>query len=189
MDIGLLETRERLTESALRGLEDLVESLFEHPRMISDTMAEIPVIGEPGFIVALDHSFLLPPICAAMITKEKFRMECPDWPDLPLRQKDIDEMKNADCPRCSVVGFYGDSLRGEDWSPQHPSFGRYTSGLLFCRHAPKELRNNRELLEKFPPCRLEGMTGGRLTWRGPEALALDRKARRMIKEHESRMGA
>jgi len=63
--------------------------------------------------------------------------------------------------------------------------------LLFCRHAPKELRNNPELLDEFPPCKLAGITGtdGWLTWRGPEALALDRKVRRMIKEHEAHEAA
>jgi len=121
MDIGLLETRRRLTQSALHGLEDMIEALFEHPVMIPGTgMAEIPVIGEPGYIVALDHSHFLPAICRAMVAKEKFRQQHPEWPDLPLRQKEIEAMKDGSCPRCNVVGYFADSLRGRELEPTAP---------------------------------------------------------------------
>jgi hypothetical protein len=61
----ILETRLRLTESSMRELEDVLETLFEKPKMISNLMAECPIVGTP-YIVVLNHSHFLPVICRAM---------------------------------------------------------------------------------------------------------------------------
>ena len=92
MDFGPKETCARLTAASARELELVLEALFENPVRIPGTgMAEAPIIGTP-YIVALDHSMLLPPIFRAVRVKEKFRKAAPGWPDLPLRSEDCEAL-------------------------------------------------------------------------------------------------
>lgn len=185
MDFGLIETRSRLTAAAAGELECMLESLFENPIMIPNTgMASVPVIGGP-YIVALDHSHFLPVIGRALCAKEKFRQEAPCWPDLPLRAEDCEALENADDVRLNVLGYYGDSQRTEYWNPHHPSFRTFVRGLMAYEHTPIELRTDPWLQQLFPPCPLEGMCDGWLTWRSPETLAQHRRLQQMIAEHEA----
>ena len=181
----------RLAEASVNELEALLESLFENA-------ARTPVKAAPGiffgrdpilghlFISGEDHSAHRLAICKALVADAKFRIERPPgWPDLPLRHEAIKAMIDDDDPRRSVVGLYGGSLRSEGWRPDHPRLAPFAGGLMFDRHTPIEIRNNPELRREFPPAKLKGMTNGWLAWRSPEALALDRKMRRMIKAHEA----
>jgi hypothetical protein len=124
-------------------LEDLIESLFENPTMIPGTgMAEAPVIGTQ-YIVALDHSVLLPTIVAAMITKEKFRQRYhPKWPDLPVTQREIAAMVDDDCRWINLLGLFGRSQAGEYWDQRHPDLAAFASGLMFDRRTPARIRHN-----------------------------------------------
>jgi hypothetical protein len=79
---------------------------------------------------------------SALVARERFRQDAPGCPILPLREADCEEMINNDDPQIGVVGFYGSSLRGAIWDPQHPRFRRYCCGLLACEHAPDHLRND-----------------------------------------------
>lgn len=181
--------------ASVQELEVLLESLFEGA-------ARKPVRSAPGVyfgrdpilghivISNEDHSELRLLICRALVAGAKFRNEAPGWPELPLRQQDIATFVDDDDIRRSVTGLYADSLRAESWSPQHPGFGAYVGGLMACRSTPKHIRTDPELTRQFPPRRLKGITGGEwLTWRSPEALALDAEMRRMIAADEARMGA
>lgn len=173
----------KFAEACAHELESLLERLFDNPVRIPNTgMAEAPVIGD-WYIVSEDHSHFLPSICRALCAREKFCQDAPGWPTLPLRAEECEAMIDDDDPRRRIVGYYGDSQRCEDWSLLHPSFAPFVSGLLFDKHTPIELRKDRELLQQFPPRKLEGMCRGWLTWRSPEALALDRRLRRMAAAH------
>jgi hypothetical protein len=175
---------DRIEAASVCELEVLLESLFE-------TAATTPVRTAPGkffgrdpilghlFITGEDHTPLWLMICKALVATARFRQEAPGWPSLPLRREDIDEMINADCIRCNVTGLFGDSLRDEGWSPEHPGFGVFVGGLLADRHTPIEIRRDPELLQQFSPRKLQGMCNGWLSWRSPEALALNRKMQRM----------
>ena len=154
------------------GVLRCVEMLFKNPIRIPGTgMAESPVIGTP-YIMALDHSVLLPAICAALCARERFRQDAPAWaPSLPLRWEDCESLENDDSNRLNLVGYYGSSLRHADWDyDQHPPFAAFSAGLLAYKHTPDYLRNDRELRCEFAPRKLKGICGGKLYWRSPATM-------------------
>jgi hypothetical protein len=164
----------RLTEVCARELENHLEGLFATTRKLSPTLRETPVIGGV-FIADLDHSCLLTQVCAALCAREKFRQSAPDWaPDLPLRQKDCDELENSDSTRLNLVGLFGSSLRFAYWDQTHPPFDVYASGALADPAAPDDIRNDLSLQREFPPRPLAGLCDGELVWRSPEMLAQHR---------------
>ena len=57
------------------------------------------------------------------------------------------------------MGLYADSLAAEyRWDYElHPPFAVFVSGLLAYEHAPDEIRNDRSLLQEFPPRRARGL--------------------------------
>jgi hypothetical protein len=144
--------------------------------MLPPTLSEIPVIGGI-FIPALDHSCLLPRVCAALCARERFRQDAPAWaPTLPLRAEDCAELENDGSTRLNLVGYYGSSLREANWDYQGTrDFAVFASGLLAYKHSPDHLRHDRALLQEFPPRRLKGLCGGHLHWRSPATIAWDRQ--------------
>jgi hypothetical protein len=152
-----------------------IEGLFKNPRMLSNTLAEIPVIGGM-YIADLEHSHLLPRVCAALCACVRFRRDGPVWaPDLPLREGHCKMLENDVSNRCRLVGYYGSSLRWSNWDyDEHPSFAAFCSGLLACSYAPGDLRNDLSLRREYPSRPLDGLCDGWLAWRNPEDLARDR---------------
>jgi hypothetical protein len=153
----------------------LLEELFKNPVMLSDTLAEIPIVGGL-YIVSQDHCILLPVVCAALCAKAQFSRDAPAWaPCLPLRREDCEKLENDDSNRLNLVGYYGCSLRETSWDYQtHPPFAGFASGLMAYKHTPDHLRNDPELQREFPPTRLKGLCGGHLHWRSPAMIAWDR---------------
>ena len=138
---------DKFAEASSHELDALLETLFEGA-------ARTPVRAAPGvyfgrdpvlgdlFISNEDHAALRLRICRALVADAKFRNEAPTWPRLPLRRDDIEAMIDDDCVRCSVVGHFGNSLRSECWSPQHPGFKVFVAGLLAARSTPIEIRRD-----------------------------------------------
>jgi hypothetical protein len=119
-------------------------------------------------------------ICRALVASVRFHTDKPPWaPALPLQLDDIEAYENDDDNRVNLVGYYAGSLRGENWSPDHPGFAAFASGLLACPHAPDYLREDHSLKQEFPPQRLAGLCDGRLYWRSAETLAWDRQLDQM----------
>jgi hypothetical protein len=176
----------RFASASVSELESVLETLFENVGMIPVKaapgvyFAHDPVIGHL-FVTGEDHSALRLTICKALVAAARFRAERPPgWPDLPLRQEEIQGMTDSDCIRCNIVGYFGASLRGEGWSPRHPGFDGYVSGLLAnpAEGIPDEIYNDSSLRREFPPHPLEGMCG--LYWSSPESLAQDRRMLAMV---------
>jgi hypothetical protein len=183
----LIERCARERENSLSELESHIRGLFANPQILPDTyaLAEIPVIGGKYIVDQVEFEFpiLLLRIVGALCSRERFRVDVPWAPPLPLRLEEIEALKDDDNPRFQLVGYYGDSLEGEDWAYDlHPRFDVYASGLLAYKHAPNRFRSDRELRREFPPRRLKGLCDGRLDWRNPKRIAIDR-------EHQARCAA
>jgi hypothetical protein len=187
MDFGDKETFARLTAAAAGELERILE-LFEDPVRIPGTgMAEAPIIGNVYF-EQLGHAHLLPPIFRAVRAEKIFRQEAPGWPELPLRQEDCERLEHNDDPQLAALGLFGSSLRSEQWDVRHPGFRAFVSGLMAYEHTPREIRNDPDLQQLFPPRRLEGLCDGKLNWRSPEVRAMDRRVEEIVAEYEARTG-
>ena len=165
---------DKFAEASAHELEIRLETLFKRPRMVSSTLAEIPIVGG-RYIVALDHSVPLLRVCRALCSGVLFSHDVPGWPPLPLHEDAIEAMKNADNNRANILAFYADSLAAEGWDYEgHPRFAAFCAGLLAYEHTPIEVRSDRELQLDFPPRPLDGLCDGQLHWRSPETLAQDR---------------
>ena len=79
---------------------------------------------------------------------------------LPIRD---DEQENILCSgyfHRHLVAYYSYSLRAQGFNYlKHPSFVRYSSGLLADPDCPTDLQDNAELMLDFPPQRLPGLVG------------------------------
>jgi hypothetical protein len=191
--------RDKLIEVCANEFENYIKGLFKNPKKIPNTgMAEIPIVGGLYIPDLMDEaSPLLLTVCKALVARERFRQDAPDWPILPLHERDIEAAIESDYdPRINLVGLYSYSLRGADWNfDVHPSFDRYARGLMDYECTPDRVRNDSYFWRRFPPTRLEGLCDGDLCWFNPEQLALDREnlARIAIMEAreaaEARMGA
>src|SRR5262245_51292577 len=112
---------DRLQKFYASEVERRLEQLFATaPRIPGTGMAEVPVIGG-RFFTWDHHDHLIPQIVAALCCCERFAQSMPGWPVLPLHEKDIAAMKNAECPRCNLLGLFSASLEGVDWHfDEHP---------------------------------------------------------------------
>jgi hypothetical protein len=175
-------------EACIRELAIVLEDLFSSARKLSPTLAEIPIIGGL-FITDLDCSIPLLRVCQALVAREKFHREKPPWaPDLPLHERDIEELEQDDNGKLRLVGLFAGSLQGERWDARHPSFSPYASGMLAYEHAPLEIRCDQELQQAYPPRQLAGLCDGHLNWRSPETLALDRRMQALVAAADARKG-
>jgi hypothetical protein len=160
------------------------------PRIRNTRMAEIP-----GGRFLLD--FPVPPcllqrVCMALGAVEQFRRDAPAWaPSLPLYQKDIAALVESDGnPRLNAVGLYANSLSWVEFDYQlHPSFGTYVSGLLAYEFTPIEIRIDHQLQLEFPPKPLAGLCDGRMSWRSPAMIEVDRDIEARGKALDARYAA
>jgi hypothetical protein len=165
---------DRLKGAFACELERQVEELFEHAVPLSPYLSETPVIGGE-FVTRLGSAGLLSIVCGALVAREIFRQKNPDWPNLPLHQKDCARMMSSDDNRNKLVGFFGASLRESKYDTTvHPAFETFVSGLLCYEYAPRALLSDCQLRQEFPPQRLPGLCDGWLAWRDSETLAAHR---------------
>jgi hypothetical protein len=166
--------KNRLLDASERALVKYVEALFVYPERFEGVWAETPFVGGI-FNRKWPYDTIVLKVCRALAARDRFRRERPAWaPDLPLRRDDCEELENSSDPRLRLVGFYGSSMHLAEWE-DHPGFDRFVRGLMFDRYTPREIRKDPALRKEFPPCRLEGMTDGWLTWRSPKTLAEHRR--------------
>ena len=65
-----------------------------------------------------------------------------------------------------ILAFYAESLEAYNYRYfSHASFDDYACGLMACSTVPEEIRDDPEMLRRFPPKRLEGLDETTLSWR------------------------
>jgi hypothetical protein len=165
---------DRLKQKFTCELERQVEELFEHAVQLSPYLSETPVVGGE-FLTRLGSTGLLSTVCGALVAREIFHQKNPDWPSLPLHQKDCATMMSSDDNRNKLAGFFGASLRESRYDTTvHPAFEAFVSGLLCYKYTPRALLSDYQLQQEFPPRKLPGLCDGWLTWRDSETLAQHR---------------
>jgi hypothetical protein len=162
---------DRLIAACAHAVEDHLKELFDNaPRIPRTGMAEIPLVGGPFLLGLPVPPELYQRVFAALCSHERFRQDEPGWPDLPLHKDLHQALINADCVRANVLGYYSRSLAGEGWNYElHPHIAVFASGLMASEDTPIEIRNDRSLLEEFPPRELAGLH--ELYWDSPATLA------------------
>jgi hypothetical protein len=182
---------DKLLEIAEREFVAQVKLLFDHaPRIPGTGMAERPVIGGVFLRNFPVPSCLLQRVCKALIARERFHQDAPGWPCLPLHEDVRKVLVNDDNPRLNILAYYANSLEGEGWDYEgHPRFGVFASGIMACEYAPREIRNDLNLQQEFPPRPLAGLCDGQLVWRSPERLAEDRDMLHRVAIYEADMRA
>jgi hypothetical protein len=172
---------DRLLEACERELIEHVEQLFRntHPKSAETYLADIPVIGGPFFPdLIYTHAPLITVVCAALVARERFELDRPAWArELPLHQDARQEMiDNEDDPCLQLIGHYAESLSGVQWDYDlHPRFSVFASGIMACEWTPAAIREDRGLAWEFPARTLEGLCDGRMIWRTPAIIAMDRE--------------
>src|SRR5260370_31287910 len=95
----------KLLETCASEFESYIKGLFKNPRMLTKTLAEIPVVGGVFIPDLMDHAPFLLQVCRALCCRERFRQDAPEWPVLPLHEQDIAEAtEDTDDHRINLVG-------------------------------------------------------------------------------------
>jgi hypothetical protein len=114
----------------------------------------------------------------ALFVREWFTANGPgDAPQLPLAHDDIENYRNARGLK-GIVGFYARSLSRQGYGRQsydvcyHPSFKDFARGLmaLAVSRGLWGLEEDAQLMRRFPPRKLPGMTPGAY-WAPPKEYA------------------
>jgi hypothetical protein len=127
---------------------------------------ENPVTGG-GFVAGLDP--IGPQKLAAqraLEAREWFAAQKPDdAPQLPLSAVDRDRLK-GDGGLNYIVSEFASSLRSRDYRTEgHPKFDEYARGVMASFRTPNWIREDKQLLRRYPPEPLDGLGSG-LVWRG-----------------------
>jgi hypothetical protein len=181
---------DRIATNSETAFEIQIKALLARPKMISRFMAEVPVVGGTYFPnIVCTHTNgetytlgcredLPGQVLRALVSRERFRLDWPHFPELPLHEDHIEAMKEDARPRYKLVGYFAESLA---WGavPRydyegHPSFVTFARGLMAYEHTPIEIRRDRELNAEFPPMALKGLCDGRMIWRNDGKIAEDR---------------
>lgn len=180
---------DNLTEVCAAAFEKHVGELFEANKLraivAGEEFAHAPYIG---FKYRIDCGPRIQQIvCFALATRKLFEKSKPSWaPALPISVIEYEKLKNDESPRINLVGHYGGSLIALEWDERHPSFPDYGCGLMAYEHTPDHLKRDPELLEEFPPRRLDGLDRF-LFWNRPDRVVeLRRKLVRQRQDWKNR---
>lgn len=91
----------------------------------------------------------------------------PDAPDLPLTYEERERLKGG-CNLDYIVALLGRSLAMRYYETEgHPGFDEYARGVMASPLTPDFIRNDPELLKRYPPTPLAELGNG-LIWRSPK---------------------
>jgi hypothetical protein len=174
---------DHLLQICEREFEAKVKRIFEANRQSGKKTCEVPYLGGE-YCTERENAELQVQVVDALLARQRFEWTGPTWVDaLPLHADRIAEMQADADPRLQLVALYARSLDRLQWNYKiHPEFKAYACGLMACSYAPKELRQDRKLLQEFPPKKLAGLADGWLQWRTHEEIAADRKFAAWLRE-------
>lgn len=144
-----------------------VEELFKNASDRHEKLRENPVTGGK-FVAGLDPLRPQKLIAQrALETEEWYEQQKPeDAPALPLTYVARERLKGAAPPLHYIVSLLARSLEVRNYRPEgHPSFEEYARGVMASKLTPAFIREDAELLRRYPPKPLIGLGGG-LIWRG-----------------------
>jgi hypothetical protein len=153
-------------------LVDEVDRLFEDDRAraianLSPEHYEYLVLEAPHIkfrYSAIDNelvAILKVLTCDALVTYAQFHTsKPPGFPDLPLSFDACTDMKDKRDKRAQLTGLFGTSQLRARWDKGHPPLDAFTRGLMADERTPKNLREDLELRQIFPPKRLQGLAEG-----------------------------
>ena len=169
------EVFERFAKRQVDIQFDLAGTLPGSSHFMTAPRVPMPYLGNPGFLAGQETPETRQMVVRALSAAFRFYQEWSAY--LPLRWKDCEELTNHDNVRFNLVGLFGSSLRFSGWDDQHPPFAPFVSGLMAYESTPDAIRNDPGLRFEFPPQPVEGLCDGRLYWRDPELIALERRGR------------
>jgi hypothetical protein len=142
-----------------------VEELFKNAPDRYEKFRENPVTGG-SFVASLD------PVGPQKLLAER-ALEAQEWfaaqkpddaPELPLTKERRERIKAGQLS--FIVSVFARSLAYRDFRTEgHPNFDEYARGVMASDWTPKWIREDAQLLSRYPPNPLKGMGGG-LIWRG-----------------------
>jgi hypothetical protein len=102
--------------------------------------------------------------CRALVAREWFAWDNPGMLPLPLSYEERERIKirgGVDY----IVSVYARSLAVRDYDRSgHPSFERFACGVMASPYTPDFIKEDQELLKRYPPLTLRGLGPG-LMWR------------------------
>ena len=148
-------------------IEKEVDRLFAELNAKPGGCCDNPITGG-GFVMGLDPiETQKKEAIVALLAREWFTVNGPsDAPPLPLSHGDVEEYRNARGLK-GVVGFYARSLARQGYDiRKHPSFDDFACGLMASDTGSWHIEKDAQLIKRFPPRPLEGMTSA--FWAAPK---------------------
>lgn len=114
----------------------------------------------------------------------------PDLQPLPLGYDERERLKDGTARH--ILAWYARSLAGLKYHfGEHPSFDTYARGVMASEFAPEFIKNDADLLERFPPRHLDGLGPGLEWYRAKEfaeVMVSVRRRRQLDEQYEKERG-
>jgi hypothetical protein len=156
-----------MLEEHMTEYDDQVERLFAEANDRHEKIRRNPVTGG-AFVPDVDPVAQQKWIAVkALQARDWFASQKPpDIPDLPLTYGDRERMKVGGISH--IVAWLARSLAGRGYETKdHPGLDEYARGVMASPSAPGFIRNDPELLKRYPPRSLPGLGRG-LGWDPPK---------------------
>jgi hypothetical protein len=148
----------------MNPFDQTVENLFANADDRHEEFRRNPITGS-GFVRGLDPIRPQKQLAVkALKSRAWFEAQRPsDAAELPLSYEEREAIKMAGVNY--IVAVFGRSLEAGDYNTEeHPRFDWYARGVMASPLAPEHVRNDPDLLRRYPPAPLPGLGGG-LIWR------------------------
>ena len=159
-----------MATSISSSIRKQVDRLFRQLHARRNDLCRNPVTGLQ-FVWGLDSiSEQKREACRALVAREWHAQAYPDAPPLPLDAMEIDKMKSGGDEQ-HLFAYFAQSIHCRSYYVSgHPSFDTYARGVLSAAECPSFFKQNKDLVEKFPPQPIYGLEPG-LVYLNPTKLA------------------
>jgi hypothetical protein len=103
--------------------------------------------------------------CRALVAQAWFAWDNPGLPQLPLSYGEREDIKGRSGLEY-IISVYARSLAARRYdTDRHPPFEQYARGVLASDYAPDFIKDDTDLIKRYPPRTLPGLGSG-LCWQG-----------------------